>query len=128
MSSVLTHVFVYGTLKKGHCRHHYLADQEFLSTAKTIPQYVLVNLGDYPGLVLPTAFESDVPGESVQGELYRVDDACLTRLDQVEGVDEGLYQRAVITLMSRVNQAVTYLYQRPVVEEMICGNCWNHPR
>jgi gamma-glutamylcyclotransferase (GGCT)/AIG2-like uncharacterized protein YtfP len=34
----------------------------------------------------------------VQGEVYEVDAECLKRLDEAEGVDEGLYARRVIKL------------------------------
>ena len=34
----------------------------------------------------------------MQGEVYEVDTECLKRLDEAEGVDEGLYARRVIKL------------------------------
>ena len=125
VSSVFTSVFVYGTLKRGHCLHHVLANQEFLGQAKTEPMYVMVSLGDFPGLVLPDAFSGVVNGQSIEGELYRVDRDCLVELDRVECVDEGMYQRRRVSLKVPADIiAETYIYQRAVNAAMICGPSW----
>ena len=125
MSSLFTNVFVYGTLKRGHCLHHVLADQEFLGEAQTKPVYVMVSLGDFPGLVSPTAFASDEKGQSIEGELYRVDRSCLAELDRVECVSEGMYHRAAVELLVPEDVAAeTYIYLPPVDASMICGRSW----
>jgi len=122
---VFTNVFVYGTLKRGECLHHVLADQKFLGEALTMPDYVMVSLGDFPGLVLPDSFSSEVGGESIEGELYSVDRACLVELDRVECVDQGMYRRRAVSLQmpSGVN-AETYFYNEAVHADMICRTCW----
>jgi len=99
-------VFVYGTLKKGFCRHHALSRQNFLGVATTQAEYKLLDLGDYPGLV------SSDDGESIAGELYEVDEACLQNLDVIEGVAVGLYARKSIRLLSPWNDepAIAYIY------------------
>lgn len=86
-------IFVYGSLKRGHTLHFEIEKQHFVGTAESTPQYRLFDLGEYPGLV-----KAPTEGHSIRGELYRVDQACLTRLDIVEGVPEGLYVRERITL------------------------------
>lgn len=86
-------IFVYGTLKRGDCRHHVLKDQHYLGEATTLERYRLYHLGSYPGLV-----ESPTGGVAIQGELYAVTPDCLRELDFVEGVAEGLYSRHSIEL------------------------------
>ena len=80
-------LFVYGTLKRGQGRSALLAGQTFLGEARTEPHYRLYSNGAFPCLV-----EAE-DGVSIQGELWKVDDACLVRLDAVEGVDGGLFER-----------------------------------
>ena len=73
-------LFVYGTLKRGGCRHAALADQTLLGEARTRPIYALHHLGAYPGL-------KNAPdgGQVVYGELYAVEETRRTRLDEIEG-------------------------------------------
>ena len=125
MSSLFTNIFVYGTLKRGQCLHHVLADQEFLGEVQTKAVYVMVSLGDFPGLVLPEAFSEPVKGFSIEGELYRVNCDCLVELDRVECVDENMYQRRPVALLTRGDVgAETYFYQPAVDAAMICGTSW----
>jgi len=104
-------LFVYGTLKRGDCRHHAIADQQFLGSATTESAYRLYDFGDYPALV---ACED---GVAVGGELYQVDDACLETLDVIEGVAQSLYARKPVELLPpwHDQQAITYLYQQSIV-------------
>ena len=88
-----THLFVYGTLKRGCCNHAHLAGQRFVGEARTLPGHRLHDMGGYPGLI--TAAEE--PG-SVEGEVWSVDPKALTHLDAFEGVAEGLYRRAPVAL------------------------------
>jgi len=115
-----TRLFVYGTLKRGQPRAHYLRNETFLGKAVTCPQYRLVNCGDYPGLVSSDA------GIAIQGELWEVSRRCLQILDNVEGVPFNLYQRAEIQLQQPWNSepTITYLYQPDVTGLPDCGACW----
>jgi gamma-glutamylcyclotransferase (GGCT)/AIG2-like uncharacterized protein YtfP len=81
-------VFVYGTLKRGHGNHHWLAEAPFLWEAE-LPNVVLHDLGPFP---------MAVPGEGlVRGEVYAVDAAGLARLDRLEGYPR-LYHRQPLPL------------------------------
>jgi gamma-glutamylaminecyclotransferase len=113
-------LFVYGTLKRGEPRHRYLSGQTFIAPARTRPVYRLFNLGEYPGLV------RRADGLAIEGELWEVDEACLRRLDQVEGCDEGLYCRSPVELAPphHGSAAVTYLYQKNVDGLAECGTRW----
>src|SRR5580700_10044401 len=98
-----TILFVYGTLKRGQKSHHYIADQEFLGTATTMPLYRLYALGWHPGMVL----DAD-NGLEVAGELYAVDDATLGKLDVYEGTPDWFY-RQEIAVRDRFEPVQAYL-------------------
>jgi gamma-glutamylcyclotransferase (GGCT)/AIG2-like uncharacterized protein YtfP len=84
MASAVTRLFVYGTLMRGECRHHYI---ERCKPTRIQPATVagkLFDYGEYPGLVTGRA-----QGASrVRGELMEFPDieAALALLDRVEGV------------------------------------------
>ena len=126
-------VFVYGTLKRGLQYSHVLNDQTFLGETTTTADYRMYSLGDYPGLkeVEPGS------GVQVQGEIYRVDQTCLRNLDQVEAVDQGLYERHEIRLdaMKEPNPpewlklplelgTMAYFYLGDVSDCDDCNDCW----
>jgi len=117
----MPHLFVYGTLKRGGSNHGHLAGQKFVADAHTVPGFTLYSLGDYPGLA---AASDDHQG--VKGELWLVDDATLARLDEFEGVPEGLYRREPVPLIpphARV-RAEAYLYARPLTGCPRLGDRW----
>ncbi len=125
-----TTLFVYGTLKRGGSNHHHLAAQTFHGTARTAPGFTLFSLGAYPGLV---AAPTDAYG--VTGELWSIDDACLSRLDELEGLTEGLYLRAPITLAhpvastpdaasTMISSAETYFYLLDLSGRPHLGTTW----
>ncbi len=113
-------LFVYGTLKRGHCREHLLAGQRLLGSTRTTNHYRLYNCGSYPGLV-------DAPGNglAIQGELWEVDANCLRQLDLVEEIDAGLYSRRGIEVESLIEGSVqAYYYEGPITGLADCGDCW----
>lgn len=117
-------LFVYGTLKQGYCRHHYLNGQQFLGTAHTTPNYRLFDCGSYPGLVHCSANQAS--GLAIEGEVWDVDAACLAKLDQVEAVDEGLYRRERVQLESPFDEITveTYFFNRAIDRLRDCGTRW----
>lgn len=120
-SSTPRPLFVYGTLKRGFCNHPFLAGQKFIGPGRTVPGYRLYNLGGFPGMV---AVSDDRYG--VSGEIWLVDDACLTELDYLEGVDQGLYRREPVPLLKPYDSQVieTYLYALSVDGRPSAGNQW----
>ncbi len=113
-------VFVYGTLKTGHRLHGHLAGGTFLGEAITEPSYRLFKLGWYPGLVERQS------GVAVRGEVWKVSDRTLAVLDDVEGVDSGLYERRAVRLAGSFGQAAveSYLYLGDISDAEDCGDCW----
>jgi gamma-glutamylcyclotransferase (GGCT)/AIG2-like uncharacterized protein YtfP len=79
-------VFVYGTLKAGGSLHHLLEEQR-RSGAATIFGFSLYDLGRFPAL------RADGGNTPVHGEVFYVDDACLKRLDHIEGVHLKTFAR-----------------------------------
>ena len=115
-------LFVYGTLKRGDCRSHLLADATYLGEAVTDPRYKLYTHGPYPALI--DAERVGLPGVPIQGELYAVDAATLARLDEEEGLDEGLYERRPISLADPDGSAEAYFYLRSIADMTDCGERW----
>jgi gamma-glutamylaminecyclotransferase len=117
----LTRIFVYGTLKRGGANHGHLSRQRYLGEARTGPGVTLYSLGDYPGMV-----RDPYDTEGVAGELWEVDEKCLARLDDLEGLDEGLYERVRIALQPphHLEEVESYLYALDVSGKMHLGSVW----
>lgn len=117
----MTQVFVYGTLKKGCCNHHFMMGQRFVAEAATAPIYRMHNLGGYPGMV-----RVGEGGLSITGEIWEVDDAALAGLDELEGVAVGEYRRVLIPLAAPHDTwaVLGYEYLRPVDRAPILGSTW----
>jgi gamma-glutamylcyclotransferase (GGCT)/AIG2-like uncharacterized protein YtfP len=117
----MTRVFVYGTLKRGGRNHAWLAGQEFLGEGRAVSGYTLYSLGDYPGMVHSRNAHHDVAGE-----VWAVDAAGLARLDELEGIAEGLYERVPVTLAPPFadEPVETYLYLRSLEGRAAIGSEW----
>ncbi|OEF22996.1 gamma-glutamylcyclotransferase family protein [Vibrio rumoiensis] len=94
------HVFVYGTLRKGEVNHFLLEDSLYLGRCQTDEKFYLYDLGPYPAL--------GVGDQSIQGEVYQVDEATFQRLDQLEDYPIE-YDRQVI--VTPFGHAWVYIYQ-----------------
>uniref|UniRef100_K4AEW0 Gamma-glutamylcyclotransferase family protein n=1 Tax=Setaria italica TaxID=4555 RepID=K4AEW0_SETIT len=121
-----TLVFTYGTLKRGFSNHPLLqelsqgGDASFVGAAVTAPRLPLV-CGPYR-----VPFLINLPGEGghrVAGELYAVTPRGLARLDELEGVSRGHYERLPIAVdlaeggCARVD-AVAYYAHRDYAAEL----------
>lgn len=117
----MTKVFVYGTLKRGGSNHRVLAGQRLLGPARTLPGYTLYALGDYPGMV-PAPDDT----QGVSGEVWAVAAPTLRQLDELEGVDEGLYVRAPVPLHPPFAGVTVeaYLYRRDFSGHRAIGSEW----
>jgi len=117
-----TKLFVYGTLKRGGVRAVLLSGQAFVAEVATAPRYRMFSTGDYPALV--EAGPLGLEGLSIRGELWRVDASCLARLDEEEGVSEGLYTRGPIALQDENASAQAYFYLPSIQGMADCGDYW----
>ena len=97
-------LFVYGTLKTGGTNHSALANQQFLGTAMTSPNYQLLDLGEFPGMAPANGL-----GQAIAGELYQVDLGLLPVLDEIEEAP-NLFALKEITLATG-KSCLAYLYQ-----------------
>lgn len=77
-------VFVYGSLKRGGSNHHLLAGASFEGEA-AVEGLEMWDTG--------RGFPACAPGDgTVEGEVYRVDEATLAAVDRLEGVPD-FYER-----------------------------------
>ena len=118
------HLFIYGTLKRGYSRHDLLKGQIFLGEKRTTPNYRLYKCGSFPALVDAAKVDVELPGLSVQGELWDVDDNCLKVLDAIEGVETGMFERRPIRLLGHEGQVEAYFYISSVKGLDDCGSSW----
>lgn len=94
-------VFVYGTLREGNPATHSLQD------------YKLWSLGRFPCITQET-------GEVVRGNIIKVDDDMLEKLDRYERVDIGLYTRETVYVSGDNGSDVeAFVY--------VAGNCFPQP-
>ena len=92
-------LFVYGTLKKQHSRNNILGAASFIREIKTLPNYTMIDLGAFPGIL-------DLGTNVIYGELYEVDDSTLEVCDLIEG-HPNFYKRIEIELN---NNATAWCY------------------
>lgn len=114
-------VFVYGTLKRGGSNHAWMAGQQFVGEARTVPGFCLYALDGYPGLVVDPRDR-----DGVTGEVWSVQPAALAKLDEFEGTAEGLYTREPVKLLAPfADQTVdAYLYARSIAGRQKLGATW----
>lgn len=95
-----TLIFTYGTLKRGFPNHNLLVemfstgDAEFIGVYTTADKLPLV-CGPYK---VPFLLNFPGSGYQVVGELYAVSDKALVRIDELEGVSTGHYERMPVRL------------------------------
>src|ERR1700734_1100029 len=102
-----TVLFIYGTLKRGQKSHHFIADQEFLGEAETMPLYRLYSRGWHPAMVLDTE-----NGLEVKGELWAVDAPTLAKLDEYEGIAESWFVREDVAVRDRFETVQAYFFNQ----------------
>jgi gamma-glutamylaminecyclotransferase len=117
----VTLIFVYGTLKRGCANHWFLAEQTFVGEARTAPGFTLFELPGYPGMVA-----RDGHPKGVAGEVWSVDDECLSQLDELEGTAEGLYGREAVPLLQPFakQRIEAYVYLQTVEGRTDLGDTW----
>ena len=99
------YVFVYGTLKRGFSNHYFLEDAKFIAKATTKEKFPMVNIIQaYPYII------NDVGnGHNVEGELYKIDDVILGKLDVLEGYPEH-YDRCRVAILAEKQEYRAIVY------------------
>jgi len=97
-------LFVYGTLQAGFGNNRLLKDSKFLAKGSTSPNFTLISLGGFPGLL-------DHGETRVQGEVWEVDAETLGNCDRLEG-HPNWYKRCPVTLEGGL-EVETYIYLKP---------------
>ena len=107
-------LFVYGTLKRGGELHPELASQKtrFLGPAKIQGRLFRIKGESYPGAV-PVDSQ-----QYIKGELYELEqpDEALRKIDEIEGCDEGLFERRLVDVWAgnKKTKAWAYFYAKPL--------------
>ncbi len=112
-------VFVYGTLMRGERANDFLRGAEYVGDA-VLQDYAMYDLGSYPGIIAHA-------GEAVLGELYNVDDATVSRLDEYES-EGSLYHRNKVRVRTADGEradALAYLYAHRVNDDHLVRSRWN---
>lgn len=76
-------IFVYGTLKRGFANHALMQGGTYIGEATTRLTYPMVVQGKH---FSPVIIPEPGQGHRIKGEIWRVDDAHLAKLDILEGV------------------------------------------
>ena len=110
--------FVYGTLMRGERAEYLLAEATFVGCCQ-LRDYAMYHLGSYPGI-------QPCPGESVYGELYRIPDSLVEKLDAYE-VEGTLYDHKTVTvwLDGQPVPAEAYIYKKDVTGCPLMRTAWN---
>lgn len=109
-------VFVYGSLRRGQRNHHFLGASRFLGMHKTAPDYTMLVVGAYPGVIARGQ-------HSIVGEIYRVSAATLAQLDLLEECPEAYERKRIVTSAGR---AWMYLYRHATgAEPVVHGGDWS---
>jgi gamma-glutamylaminecyclotransferase len=111
-------VFVYGTLRKGHCNHHLLKDASCYGVGKTETCYAMYLKNGYPYI---TSSEARYP---IAGELYSVDEDTLRALDKFEG-HPRYYERRQTPVIVGEKRYNAWVYFRDPPGILMLGGDYN---
>ncbi|MCC5858629.1 MAG: gamma-glutamylcyclotransferase [Ectothiorhodospiraceae bacterium] len=108
-------VFVYGTLRRGGSNHALIRHAPLLGECVTAPAYQMLDLGPFPGVVMPGE-------QAIVGEVYRVSPSMLRELDRLEDVPR-LYRRE--RMDSPWGVSWIYIYRSSMVPApLVPGGDW----
>lgn len=111
-----THVFVYGSLKRGHGNHRLLGDPtsaSLVAIADIVGNYKMMDFGPYPGLIRSKAYDR----AAIIGEMYFISEKVLKALDILEG--NGHYYTRVKVPTSLSTHAWCYFLPTSMADESL---------
>lgn len=96
-------IFVYGTLKRGYPLNSFLVERgaAFVGEATTIDRFNLIDAG------VPVIMRNATTGARVKGEVWRIPDDILPRLDRIEAA----YTRQLIKVNIGEGESDAYTYE-----------------
>lgn len=83
-----TRIAVYGSLLKGFGNHRLIQDSKYIGDGLTKPEYTMVSLGGFPGVIKNG-------NNSIYFQVYELDDETFKRVDRLEG-HPAFYKRDII--------------------------------
>ncbi|HXE32111.1 MAG TPA: gamma-glutamylcyclotransferase family protein [Terriglobales bacterium] len=115
--STSSQLFVYGTLMRGQRLHRHLQEApaiEFMGNARIRGKLYHLPRRRYPGAIRDRGRR-----DFIHGELYRLAEPqpTLKKLDQLEGCDEGLFERRLVNVWpdgENKTKAWAYFFARPL--------------
>lgn len=105
-------VFVYGSLKRGNKTRgmdSFFPNAEFIGTTRTKRSlFKMIDLGSFPGVMIieNDGLEYIEQGYQIEGEVYRVNDFDLGRLDEIEGVPFFYDRQEINTTLGPVHMYI----------------------
>lgn len=122
-----THIFTYGTLKKGFTNHFILENENFISAAITLHKYQMYPCTNFAFPFLIKSEEYDF----IKGEVFEiVSSETLSKLDVLEGYPD-LYLKEFIEVKlenGKVLKALTYFKNeetnKDIIEDTFPINEW----
>ena len=118
-SGFMACVFVYGTLLRGERNHHWMRGAVLLGRASTPRGYSLWSLGQYP-VACPFG------RGRIRGEVYRLNQAALCRLDVLEE-----YPRYYRRCLLQTSLGLAWIYYQdvpPAKARWLPGGDWRRGR
>jgi gamma-glutamylaminecyclotransferase len=103
------YVFVYGSLCKGLKNHNFLDCSNFIGNFISEKNFHMVT---YKKLEFPYLLEGlilETPSTQIKGEIYKVNQTTLNRLDQLEGHPD-LYQRKMHKFFNNEDYIEAWVY------------------
>lgn len=91
MKKPIFHIFVYGTLLSGEGNHFFLSESNsvLIETEVWAEGYEMFDNHGW----FPFAIRAKQAGQKIKGEIWAIDEETLNKLDRLEGVSRGLYER-----------------------------------
>ncbi|WP_456402146.1 gamma-glutamylcyclotransferase family protein [Persephonella sp.] len=102
-------IFVYGTLRKGFGNHRLLENAEFLGIGRTKEKYKMTANG------IPFVSKNE-PVSYIIGEVYKIDDKTLKRLDELEGHPDWYKREKVKIILETGKEVEAWIYFNEVSE------------
>lgn len=111
-------VFVYGTLRKGEGNHHILMNSACIEQEDEVESFTLYKVNPH----YPAAVPRLIPGYSIKGEVYGIDEFTLERLDRLEGYP-NLYDRVEVET-KKGHRAIMYIWNGSPLNNIIESGDW----